>query len=85
MIPEQRDCAALDQAAHRVDHKAWVGPIADQIAKENDAVDLIPAGMRETGFESLAVGVNIGEQGNQQSRATSSTHRARSRPSSKQA
>ena len=65
MIAEKSDRTAFDKRAYHVDAGSGVGAVADIVPQKHHAVDRVAAGMRKTGFESLFVGMNVCEQGDQ--------------------
>ena len=65
MVALHGDSAVADEAHHRLDGPLWIGAIADIVAEQNEALRAARARVVEAGPEGLAVGVDIGKQGDQ--------------------
>ena len=63
VVADNRDRAVVDILTDGVDHPFGIGAIADIVTKKNIALDILRRGMRQTGFESLPVAVNVAQEG----------------------
>jgi hypothetical protein len=63
VVAEHGERAVVDQRAYHVDGPGRIGAVADDVAEQHDAIAAGLAHGLQAGVDRLAVGVEIGEQG----------------------
>jgi len=61
VIASEGDSAALNLAHDDINCESGIGAVTDIVTHKNKAADAGPPGVIKGGFESLPIGVNVGE------------------------